>query len=71
MAQSPKGGVYGPPSKRHIGVCAIYSETTVSAYALMAWVGYILIRLELPPQKNALDPWSILYIRFVSLTFRQ
>ena len=29
MAQSPRGGLYGPPSKRHVGVCAIYSETTV------------------------------------------
>ena len=32
MAQSPKGGLYGPPSKRHIGVCAIYSETTVKEW---------------------------------------
>ena len=31
MAQCPKGGLYGPPSKGHVGVCAIYSETTVVA----------------------------------------
>ena len=30
MAQSPKGGLYGSPSKRHLRVCAIYSETTVT-----------------------------------------
>ena len=29
MAQTPRGGLYGPPYKGHIGVCAIYSETTV------------------------------------------
>ena len=29
MAQSPRDGLYGPPSKRHVGVCAIYSEITV------------------------------------------
>ena len=23
-----EGGLYGPPSKRHLGVCAIYSEIT-------------------------------------------
>ena len=28
MAQTPKGGLYGPPSQGHLGVCAIYSETT-------------------------------------------
>lgn len=27
LTDSPKGGVYGPPSKRHLGVCAIFSET--------------------------------------------
>ena len=26
MAQSPKGGSYGPPSKGHLGGCAIYSD---------------------------------------------
>ena len=29
MAQTPRGGLYGPPSKGHHGVCAIYSESTV------------------------------------------
>ena len=29
MAQSPKGGLYGSQSKRHLQVCATYSETTV------------------------------------------
>ena len=29
MAQTPRGGLYGPPPKGHLGVCAIYSETTV------------------------------------------
>ena len=29
MAQTPRGGLYGPPSKRHLGGCAIYSETAV------------------------------------------
>ena len=29
MAQSPKGGLDGPPYKTHLGGCAIYSETTV------------------------------------------
>ena len=29
MAHSRKGGLYGSPSKRHLRVCAIYSETTV------------------------------------------
>ena len=29
MAQTPRGGLYGSPSKGHHGVCAIYSETTV------------------------------------------
>ena len=35
MAQTPRGGLYGPPeppSKGHHGVCAIYSETTVGAH---------------------------------------
>ena len=27
MAQTPRGGLYGPPSRGHLG--AIYSETTV------------------------------------------
>ena len=30
MAQTRRGGSYGPPSKGHHGVCAIYSETTVN-----------------------------------------
>ena len=29
MPQSPKGCLYGPRSKRHLGGCAIYSEATV------------------------------------------
>ena len=28
VAQTPRGGLYGSPSKGHHGVCAIYSETT-------------------------------------------
>ena len=31
MAQSPKGGLEGPPYDKHLWVCAIYSETTVKA----------------------------------------
>ena len=26
MAQSPKGGLFEPPSKGHVGVCAIYCK---------------------------------------------
>ena len=29
MEQSPAGGLHGPPSERHVGGCAIYSETSV------------------------------------------
>ena len=29
MAQTPRGGLYEPPCKGHLEVCAIYSETTV------------------------------------------
>ena len=29
MAQTPRGGLYGPPSKGDVEVCAICSETTV------------------------------------------
>ena len=35
MAQTPRGGLYGPPSKRHPGVCAIYSETTVKQMSII------------------------------------
>ena len=30
MAQTPRGGLHGSPSKGHHGVCAVYSETTVN-----------------------------------------
>ena len=54
MAQSPKGGVSGSPSNRHLGGWAIYSETIVlvhvfeirgaeskctSLLALGVWIG--------------------------------
>ena len=47
MAQSPKGGLYGPPSKGHLGDCAIYFfETTVHAYYLQelseVWTPFLL-----------------------------
>ena len=35
MAQTPVGGLYGPPSKGPHGVCAIYSETTVDGGSLV------------------------------------
>ena len=34
MAQTPRGGLYGPPSKGHVGGCAIYSETTVQEFQI-------------------------------------
>ena len=36
MAQSPKRGLYGPPSKMTLGDCFIYSETTVHAATAVA-----------------------------------
>ena len=53
MAQSPKGGLYGPPSKGHLGVCAIYSETTVHEHVAIIdpfWVcsGLEMKSLNLP-----------------------
>ena len=35
MAQTPRGGLYGPLYKGHLGVCAIYSETTVEVSLTM------------------------------------
>ena len=36
----PKGDLYGPPSKEDLGVCAIYSETTVLTFhpIMLNWI---------------------------------
>ena len=53
MAQSPKRGLYGSPCKRHLGGCAIYSETTVCVcmcmYIKLAVFGYCHCMSLFPP----------------------
>ena len=39
------GGLYGPPFKGHLGVCAIYSETTVYIH----WSGFNVLVLLYQP----------------------
>ena len=54
MAQSPKGCLYGPPSKGLVGVCAIYSETTVvvaSGEKKFCWV--------LPSRDKGIGMWLV------------
>ena len=41
MAQSPKGSLYGPLYKRHLGVCAIYSQSTVYIYIYVCMCIYV------------------------------
>ena len=50
MAQSPKGGLYGPPYNRFFGVCATYSETThldgtARVFMLNGWTPFFFMAL--------------------------
>ena len=48
MAQTPRGGLYEPPCKGHLEVCAIYSGTTV--YSLFLWVNPLMVNIWFPQQ---------------------